>query len=127
ITKPPAPEPTNQESAIRVPAAPPPEVIFSTPTKDETDVSLTTLIRIQFSRDINPGTLKGHVRVRYDDEETKLRGEPDTPVIEFTTQYLPLNRVVEIKIQSPLERFRAVHVELLDGILGTDQQKLAPW
>jgi len=128
LTKPvPAETTTNQESSIRVPAAPPPEVIFSTPTQDETDVQLTTLVRIQFSRDINAGTLKGHVRVRYDDEETKLRGEPDTPAIEFTAQYLPANRVLEIKIQAPLDRFRAVHVELLDGILGTDQQKLAPW
>ena len=129
ISKPPAPsDPSNtQESAIRVPAAPPPDVVFSTPTQDETDVQLTPLVRIQFSRDINPGTFKGHVRVSYDDQETKLRGEPDTPAIEFTTQYVPANRVLEIKFQAPLERFRPVHVQLLDGILGTDQQKLAPW
>jgi len=128
IVKPPASdETTNQESTIRVPAAPPPEVVFSAPTQEETDVQLTTSVRIQFSRDLNPATLKGRVRVKYDDEETKLRGEPDTPIIEFTTQYLPANRVLEIKFQAPLDRFRAIHVELLDGILGTDQQKLAPW
>jgi hypothetical protein len=128
IVKPPAPDATTtQESAVRVPAAPAPEVVFSAPTQDETDVQLTTSVRIQFSRDISPGTFKGHVRVKYDDEETKLRGEPDTPIIEFTTQYLPANRVLEIKFQAPLDRFRAVHIELLDGILGTDQQKLPPW
>jgi hypothetical protein len=128
VVKPPAPtETSTQESAIRVPAAPAPEVIFSTPTQDETDVQLTTTIRIQFSRDVSPASLKGHIRVKYDDEETKLRGEPDTPLIEFTTQYLPANRVLELKFAAPLERFRAVHVEILDGIVGTDQQKVAPW
>lgn len=128
IVKPPAPtETSTQESAIRVPAAPAPEVIFSAPTQDETDVQLTTTVRIQFSRDISPASLKGHIRVKYDDEETKLRGEPDTPPIEFTTQYLPANRVLEIRFPAPLERFRAVHVEILDGILGTDQQKVVPW
>ena len=128
IVKPPAPEPTTtQESSVRVPAAPPPEVVFSAPTQAETDVQLRTNVRIQFSRDLNPGSLKGHIRVKYDDEETKLRGEPDTPLIEFTTQYLPANRVIEIKFAAPLERFRAVHIELGDGILGTDQQKVAPW
>ena len=115
------------EAPIRVPAAPAPEVVFSAPTSEETDVAVTTNIRIQFSRDINASTLKGHITVKYDDNETRLRGEPDTPTTEFTTQYLPGNRVLEIRFSKPLERFRMVYVELGEGILGMDQQALMPW
>jgi hypothetical protein len=51
------------EAPIRVAAAPPPEVLFSAPTEDESDVLLSSTIRIQFSRDIDPATIKGHVHV----------------------------------------------------------------
>jgi hypothetical protein len=127
LTKPPAPETTAQEAPIRVPAAPPPEVVFSAPTSEESDVALNTTIRVQFSRDISAATLKSHVAVKYDEEETKQRGEPATPTIEFTTQYLPGNRVLEIRITRPLEVTRKVYVELGEGILGMDQQPLVPW
>ena len=127
LTKPPAPDTTAQEAPIRVPAAPPPEVVFSAPTSEESDVALNTTIRIQFSRDISAPTLKGHVAVKYDEEETKQRGETATPAIEFTTQYLPGNRVLEIRITKPLEVMRKVYVEIGDGILGMDQQPLVPW
>src|SRR3954447_17966733 len=45
-------ETATEEEPIRVPAGPPPEVIFSAPTQDETDVSMTTTVRLQFSGDI---------------------------------------------------------------------------
>jgi hypothetical protein len=123
-----APEDTAvQEAPIRVPAAPPPEVIFSAPTQDETDVQLSGNIRIQFSRDVNPATIKDHVRVTYDGAEIKARGGPEPPIAEFTTQYLPANRVLEIRFSKPLERLLTVHVELVEGILGTDKQPLIPW
>ena len=56
-----------EEAPVRVPAAPPAEVIFSAPTEDETDVPLATSIRIQFSRDVDPATFKGRIRVTYPD------------------------------------------------------------
>ncbi len=55
------------------------------------------------------------------------RGEPDTPKIEFTAQYNAANRVVEIRFPKPLERFRTVKVQTLEGVLGTDGQPLKPW
>jgi hypothetical protein len=110
-----------------VPAAPPPEVIFSAPTQDETDVPLATTVRIQFSRDIDPATLKGRVRVHYLDAQTAGRGEPVTPAAEFATQYTAANHELEIRFAKPLERFRTLKVDLQDGILGTDQQALKPW
>ena len=120
-------ETTTTEEPIRVPAGPPPEVIFSAPTEDETDVSQSSSVRIQFSRDIDPATIKGHVRVRYFEAQNAGRGEPSPPIAEFTTQYNGANRVLEIKFTKPLDRFRSVKVELLEGILGTDAQPLKPW
>jgi len=112
---------------IRVPAGPPPEVIFSTPTQDESDVALTTSVRIQFSRDIDPATLKGRVKASYLDAQTAERGEPDTPKADFTFQYTAATRVVQLRFAKPLERFRTLKIELLEGILGTDKQPLKPW
>jgi hypothetical protein len=124
-----APTETANESepSIRVRMGPPPEVVFSAPTQDETDVPLTTTVRIQFSRDIDQATLKGHIRVQYVEAQTVEREEPTTPSPPFTTQYSALNRVLELKFAKPLERFRAVNVDLLEGILGTDQQPLKPF
>jgi hypothetical protein len=117
ITQP--PRETLEEPAIRVPAAPPPEVVFSAPTSDETDVLPTTNVRIQFSRDMDPSSFRNRIQVHYANDTA-------TPV-QFTTSYLPGNRVLEIKFPSPLERFSPVVIELQDGILGTDKQPLAPW
>ncbi|HEY3042969.1 MAG TPA: Ig-like domain-containing protein, partial [Vicinamibacterales bacterium] len=48
-----------EEAPVRVPVALPAEVVFSAPTEDETDVSLATNVRIQFSRDLDPATFRG--------------------------------------------------------------------
>ena len=42
-------------------------------------------------------------------------------------QYTGATRVLEIKFTKPLERFRTLHIDLTDGILGTDKQPLKPW
>jgi Big-like domain-containing protein len=120
-------ETTVTEEPIRVPAGPPPEVIFSAPTDDETDVLQGTSVRIQFSRDLDPASIRGHVRVRYLEAQSVERGEPTTPAADFTTNYLAGNRVLEVRFAKPLERFRTVKVELLQGITGTDGQPLKPW
>lgn len=120
-------ETTIEEEPIRVPAAPPPEVIFSAPTQDETDVPMGSTVRIQFSRDIDPSTLKGRIKPHYLESQTVERGEPVTPTADFTYQYAGANRVLEIRFTKPLERFRTLKVDLLDGILGTDGQPLKPW
>ena len=107
--------------------APPPEVLFSAPTQDETDVMLSSRIRIQFSRDIDPVSIKGHVQVKYDDKETADRNATATPVPDFTTQYNGASRTLEIVFAQPLERFRHIIVALDDTVLGTDKQPLKPW
>jgi hypothetical protein len=114
-----APKDTTEQPMVRVAAAPAPEVVFSAPTGGETDVVPTGSVRIQFSRDMDPATFKGHIRVLYAN-----RGAAP---VTFTTNYLPGMRVLELKFTTPLERFTAVAVELDEGILGTDKQPLAPW
>jgi Big-like domain-containing protein len=115
------------DAPVRVPAGPPPEVVFSTPTDDEIDVALTTNIRIQFSRDVDPTTFRGQIRVTYVTTPGTVPPEgPDQPG-EFTTQYSAANRVLEMKFARPFDRFRTVRVDLADGILGTDKQPLRPW
>jgi hypothetical protein len=126
LAKPPT-ETTTEEEPVRVPAGPPPEVVFSAPTDDETDVMLTTTVRIQFSRDIDQTTLKNRIRAAYFRAQSAERGEPETPAADFTFQYTPASRVLEIKFTKPLERFRTLKVDLLEGILGTDGQALKPW
>ncbi|MES1254192.1 MAG: Ig-like domain-containing protein, partial [Acidobacteriota bacterium] len=125
LIPPPAEEaPAAPEAPAHTPTAPAPEVVFSAPTADETDVALTARVRMQFSRDLDAKTLKGHIRVAY------APGVADTappPPVEFAAEYLPANRVVELKFAKPLERFRTVTVEIVDGLLGTDQQPVRPW
>jgi len=119
-----APADTEQ---VRVAPAPRPEVVFSAPTQDETDVSMSTTVRIQFSRDIDQSTLKGHIKAHYIESQTTERGEPVTPTAEFTMQYVPATRVLELRFTKPLERFRTIHIDLSDEILGKDKQPLQPW
>jgi hypothetical protein len=112
------------EEPIRVAAGPPPEVIFSAPTEDETDVTQNSTVRIQFSRDLDQATLKGRIRVQYTGAQN---AEPTPAPMDFTTHYNGANRVLEIRFTKPLDRFRTVKVDLLEGILGTDGQPLKPW
>jgi hypothetical protein len=88
---------------------------------------MSTTVRIQFSRDIDPATLKGHIRAGYLEAQSIERGEPTTPAADFTFQYAAASRVLELRFTKPLERFRTLRVDLLEGILGTDGQALKPW
>ena len=112
---------------VRIAPAPRPEVVFSAPTQDETDVSMGTNVRIQFSRDIDQATLKGHIKAHYIESQTIERGEPTTPAAEFTMQYTGPTRMLELRFTQPLQRFRTIHIDLTDEIIGTDKQPLVPW
>jgi hypothetical protein len=122
----PAPEETT-EVAIDLPPPPPVEILFTAPTEGEADVQLTERIRMQLSRDLNPETLKGRIRMTYSAAESKERGEAEAPQIAFTTNYARENRALEIRPSEPLERFRLVKFEILDGVKGTDGGALAPF
>jgi Bacterial Ig-like domain len=117
------------ETAVEVAMPPPPQavpqVVFSTPTADETDADAAGAIRIQFSRDMDPRTFGGHVKMSYSGPAPA--GAPASPP-NFSIRYNEGTRALEIKPSSPLDRFRTVKVELLNGILSNiDNQPLAPY
>lgn len=122
----PAPEETT-EVAIDLPPPPPVEILFSAPTEGEADVLVTERIRIQLSRDLDPATLKDRVRITYSAAASKARGEAQPPSVAFTTSYTKENRALEIKPTEPLERFRVVKLEILEGVKGTDGGPMKPF
>ena len=116
-----------QEPEMALPPPPPVAVVFSSPTDQETDVSPTSPIRIQFSRNIAPETLKGRIRIAYAGAEALERGEAQAPAIEVKTTYDAGTRALELTFTRPLERFRTVRLELLEGIKAFDGAPVTPW
>ena len=97
-------------------------MIFSAPLADETDFPLTGRVRIQFSRDMNPATFQGHVRLRY--------SGPNPPAgaqLASTATYDEGTRSLEIKFKEPLEKFQTITIDLLEGVAAIDGQRLKPW
>jgi hypothetical protein len=125
--KPPTEAPPSEPAARVQAIGPDPEVVFSLPTQDETDVPATTNVRMQFSRALDPRSLAGQVRVSYLGSQSKERGEPQPPPITFQARYDPSTNVLEIRFTEPLERFRTVRIELGDGIRAVDGAPLRPW
>ncbi|HEX5475029.1 MAG TPA: Ig-like domain-containing protein [Vicinamibacterales bacterium] len=120
-----APAEAPVEVTVPLPPAPVPQVIFTAPLANDVDVSPSSTVRLQFSRDMNPGSFKGHVHVTY--TGTAPTGAPAAPP-PFTIDYNEGNRALEITFSAPLDRFRTVRVDLLDGIESAiDRQPLAPW
>jgi hypothetical protein len=120
-----APASTTIEVAIPPPPpAPAPAVVFSAPSDGETDVDRGAAIRIQFSRDMDGRTFRDRVRLTY--VGPAPAGSPPAPPA-FTARYVEGNRALEIKPSAPLDRFRTVKVDLLEGILSNvDNQPLKP-
>jgi hypothetical protein len=110
---------SEETSAPPVPLAPV-EVVFNSPTEGETDVSAAAPIRIQFSRGLNESSLEGNIRVTY------VGREADGPV-QFKSAYDAANRAIMITFAKPLEAYRTVRIELLDGIKGFDGAPFNPW
>ena len=118
-----APEPQETtEVAIDLPPPPPVEILFAAPAEGEGDVRSTERIRLQLSRDLDPATLKDRIRLTYATSD----GSP-APPIAFTANYTRENRALEIKPDEPLERFRTVKMEILEGVKGTDGGLMAPF
>lgn len=118
------------DSAVAIAVAFPPapiDVVFSAPVAGDVDVRLTARIRIQLSDDVDAKTVQDHVRLSYSTPDSIERGEAPPPAIPFSVNYVAETRAIEIVPASPLERFREVTVELLDGIKSTAGGVLKPW
>jgi hypothetical protein len=100
---------------------PPPQVVFTLPAQDDTDVPPGATVKIQTSRDLDPATFDKHIVAGY-------VGQPaGAPAIPLAATFDRGNRVLELKFEQPLERFRTVKVDLLEGIKGTDGQPMKPF
>lgn len=120
-----APEDTPIEVMLPdTPPAPAPEIIFSAPVVDDTDVDRSSPVRIQFSVDMDPGSIRDRVRITYQGREG---GPTSPPPPVFTANYLDATHAIEIKFARPLEPLQQVKVELLEGIATLDRQLLKPW
>lgn len=105
---------------------PAPEIIFSVPTHEDVDVPRDTLVRLQFSRDMDPDSFKDAVRISY--SQNDLSEQPEQPrAVDFNVNYLKLNRVLEIHFLESLDPFRNIVVELFESIIATDGVSLEPW
>jgi hypothetical protein len=116
------PEKETPQVSTPPPPSPPPDVIFSLPTEGDTDIAPTTTVQIQVSRPLDEESLKGHVGVSY-----LGAAGAGTPPVGLEVTYNRGDRIIVIRFQKPLERFRTVKVELQDGITGVDGQPLKPW
>lgn len=123
-----APEATPAEEE-----APPPaplesaEVIFSSPYEGEVAVPFTTTVRLQFSRGLDPAAIAGQIRVSYIGVPPPDPSAPQPASPEFMHTYDGGTRAIEITFTQPLERFRTVRVELLEGLKTFDGAPVKPW
>lgn len=117
-----APQATEAPAESAAPAVPlePVQVVFSSPTDGETDVTASGAIRIQFSRGLSEPSLAGRLRVSY-------VGAPADANLPFQTTYDGANRALVLKMTQPFEAFRTVKVEILDGIKAFDGAPVTAW
>jgi hypothetical protein len=116
-----APEttPLADESAPPPPAIPT-EVVFSMPAEGETDVDPAAPIRVQFSRGLDESSIAGRIRVGY-------VGDAAASELPVQLRYDAATRAIELRLREPLEPFRTVRVEVLDGIRAFDGAPVTPW
>lgn len=119
------PETGHAERARPLPALPPPEITFSLPIEDETDVLLKTVVRVQFSRVMDAESFVAKVRASYLDSGPAGAAPVRDP--DLIAIYMPKDQVLVISFIRPLERYRRVKIELLDGICTPDSSALKAW
>ena len=119
---------TAQAPATRVVVEAPPlppkepgEIVFSSPTDGEANVSAAAPVRVQFSRGIDPPTLNGHFRFSY------VGGAPPEGTMDVQATYDVGTHAVVLRLSKPLEPFRTVKLELLDGVKTFDGAPIKPW
>lgn len=99
----------------------PVEVVFSAPAADETDVAPNGIVRVQFSRGLREPTLAGRIRVTY------VGASQGEPPIAVKATYDGGTRALQLSFERPLEPYRTVKVDLLEGITAFDGGHFVPW
>lgn len=116
-------EPAPEPAAAPLPPGPAPEIAFSAPLDGETDVATTAVLRVQFSRDIDPASLKDQVAVAYG---MRPDGTSPGPAPAASTTYRAANRSIEIRFAEPLAAFTTVIVAFGNAIKATDGVAMKP-
>jgi hypothetical protein len=120
--------PTETPIDVVIPSTPreiAPQVIFTAPIAGDTAAERAAPIRVQFSRDMDMRSFRDHIRVSY--VGAVPEGAPAQPPA-FSYRYLDGPHALEIRFAEPLDRFRAVKIDLIEGIVSAvDNQPLAPW
>jgi len=121
-----APEATeaDEEPAAAAPPPEPAELIFSSPTEGDVDVPTAGSVRLQFSRGLNAASIAGQIRVSYVGAAVGAVATPQP--IEFAHTYDVGTRAIEMKFAVPLERFRTVKIEILEGLKAFDGAPVLP-
>jgi hypothetical protein len=121
-----APQATEAPAESAAPPTPlePVQVVFSSPSDGETDVSVAGAIRIQFSRGLNEKTMTGQLRVSYVGVAAAAGADAG---LQFHASYDGANRALVLKMAQPFEAFRTVKVEILDGLKAFDGAPVTPW
>jgi hypothetical protein len=113
-------EPVSDEPAVPPPPPMPVDVVFSSPSPDETDVPTGAAVRIQFSRGLAPATVAAGFAVTY-------VGGPALTATDFRTSYDVATRSVEIRFINMLTPFRSIRIETRDTLKGFDGATVTPW
>lgn len=116
-------EPAPEPGAAPLPPGPAPEIVFSAPLDGETDVATTAVLRVQFSRDIDPASLRDQVAVAYG---LRPDGTSPGPAPAASTTYRAANRSIEIRFAEPLAAFTTVIVAFGNAITATDGVAMKP-
>ena len=101
-----------------------PEVIFSTPTPNDTGVPTSELVRFQFSRDMDAASFNGNVEASYVGDTSN---DTQAMSLELTVEYRPRNRVLNVMFAEPLLPYRPIEIKLGRGILAPDGASLIPY
>jgi Big-like domain-containing protein len=96
------------------------EVAFSSPSNGEMEVSPSVPIRIQFTRGIDPSSIANRIRITYGENAI-----PQTPPFEIN--YDIDTRSVQLNLSRPLEPFRTVKIEVLEGVMTFEGAAVEPW
>ena len=112
-------EPEEPATSATLPPPPPAEVIFAIPTLDETAVPRGVVVRLQFSRGLDPESIDGNIEVRPLDD--------DGATVAVEAAYRAGNTSVTLTPATPLDPFRRYVIETLDGLQAFDGSPVAPF
>jgi hypothetical protein len=119
----PAAQPADDEPAGPPVPLLPAEVVFSSPTAQETDVPVNAVVRLQFSKGLDPASIAGHIRIDY----AGAAPADNSPSLTFEHKYDAATRSLELHLAKPADPFKTVTVSTLEGLKSFDGAPVTPW